>query len=165
MTTKIDWVKIMEENREAIEEKILQAKKETFETMSGWHVDVEMNEQGEVWTGDMMSTGSQSMSSYKGETFIITSVKSWRTECNLDVEQEMKYNDNQKYFNEYKTQQEEDIINESAYDFMYENYPEILKQWEEEQEEAEKDEEINELDTGEILDRAIEEERAYHQFD
>lgn len=156
---------LKEDNREAIEEKILEAKKETNGTMQGWHVDVEIDENGKVWTGDLFSVGSQSMSSWKGETFIVCNSKSWNAEGSLNVEQEMKYNDNQKYLTEYQKQKEEGEINESAYDFMSENYPEILEQWEDENEEAEEDWIMSEFDPSEILDQAIEDERAYRQYE
>ena len=48
---------------------------------------------------------------------------------------------------------------------MSENYPEILEQWEDENEEAEEDWIMSEFDPSEILDQAIEDERAYRQYE
>lgn len=154
---KINWVKVMEDNRDAIEETIREAKKETYETMQGWHVDVEIDKNGKAWTGDLLSTGSQSMSSYNGETFIVCGIQSWEVDCN--EQEDIKYDE--KLNAEYLAQKDDEDGYEYAWEFMENKYPEIRKQW---QQDA-IDFEISEFDPRELLDRAIENERAYRQYE
>ena len=156
MSNKINWVKIMEDNRDKIEETIREAKKETYGTMQGWHVDVEMDEDGEVWTSGLASHGSQSMSGWEGKTYIVCSIESWNIE--LDEDEEIKHDE--KLYAEYLAQKEDENGYEYAYEFMRKKYPDVLQEW---QENA-KDYELSEFDPSELLDRAIEDERVYHQF-
>ena len=154
---KINWAEIMEQNRETIEETIQQAKRETFGTMQGWHVDIEINKKGESWTTELFSTGSQSMSSWKGETFIVTHINSWNIE--IDELEEIKHDE--KLYTEFLSQKEDDDGYYYAYEFMREKYPEVLQEWKNEI----RDYEDSEFDAGEILDRVIEEYEAYRRYD
>lgn len=154
MTNKINWAKIMEDNRDAIEEKIQQAKAETFETMQGWHVDIEIDESGDVWTTELFSHGSQSMSSYKGETFIVCSIGSWTVE--LDEAEEIKHDE--KLYAEYLTQKDTDDGYYTTSEFMNAKYPDTLEEWVNDA----KNFELSEFNPSEYLDRAIEDERAYN---
>jgi len=156
MKNKINWVKVMEDNREAIEDAIKLAKAESYNTMQGWHVDVEINEQGEAWTGGLASQGSQSMSSYNGETFIVTHVESWQVEIN---ELESIRND-KKLYSEYKAQMDNDDGYDSAWEFMKNVNPDIRQEWLENAKEFE----IDEFDAGELLNRVIEDEREYSKY-
>lgn len=154
MTKKINWVKIMEDNRETIEEKIRQAKEETYNTMQGWHVDVEIDEDGKAWTSDLMSTGSQSISSWNGETFIICSISSWTVEP--DIIECMK---NEGIYEEFSAQKDNEDGYYSEWDFLQAKYPGKIEEWEK----AEKEWELQEFDSGEVLDRAIEEYQLYNR--
>lgn len=154
--TKINWVKIMEDNRESIEDAIKLAKEETFNTMQGWHVDVEINQQGEVWTGGLASVGSQSMSSYKGETHIVTHISSWTVESNES--EDIKYHE--ELYKEFQAQQEDENGYEYAWEFMENKYPDIRQEWNNDA----RDFEIDEFDAGEILDRVIEDEKEYSRY-
>ena len=156
MSNKINWVKIMEDNRDKIEETIREAKKETYGTMQGWHVDVEMDEDGEVWTRGLASQGSQSMSSWKGETYIICSIHSWEVE--LDEDEEIKHDE--KLYVEFLAQKDTDDGSERAIDFMYAKYPEVLQEWQNDV----KDYELSEFDPSEYLDRAIDDEKEYSKY-
>lgn len=155
MAKNTNWVEIMEQNRDSIEKTIREAKKETYGTMQGWHVDVEINEKGESWTTELFSSGSQTMSSWNGETFIVCSIQSWDIDSEeMDLKQELKYHDNKKYITEYEAQDEYS----TPHEFMSELYPEVLKEIEDEWIINAKDYELNEFDPSEILDRAIQEE-------
>jgi hypothetical protein len=150
MSNNINWVKIMEANRETIEETIKQAKRETFGTMQGWHVDIEINEKGEAWTTELFSTGSQSISSWKGETFIVCSIKSWEPELNFyesiiwEPEIEAEY--------EKQKNTDEGIYNLG--NWLYSVHPEVIEEWENDEKEGE----LAEFDPSVLLDRAIEDE-------
>jgi len=157
MTEKINWVKVMEDNSEAIVDTIKLAKEEAYGCMQGWHIDVEINEDGKVWTSGLNSHGSQSMSSWKGETLIVCHVNSWEVDTN--EAEDIKYSP--EIYAEYLAQQEAEDGYDSAWEFMENKYPEIRQQW---QKDA-RNFEISEFDAGELLDRAIEGQRAYHQFD
>lgn len=157
MSNKINWVKIMEDNREAIEEKIKQAKEETYNTMQGWHVDVEINDSGEAWTTELFSTGSQSMSSWKGETFIVTSIKSWEPELNFYESIIWK----PEIEAEYEKQKNTDEGIYDLGDWLYSVHPEIIEEWENDEKEGE----LAKFNAEALLDRVIEEERAFHQYD
>ena len=104
MSNKINWSELMEANRDKIEETIREAKKETYGTMQGWHVDVEMDEDGEVWTSGLASQGSQSMSSYNGETFIVCYIESWEVDTNES--EDIKHHE--KLYAEYLAQKEDE---------------------------------------------------------
>ena len=156
MSNKINWVKIMEDNRDKIEETIREAKKETYGTMQGWHVDVEMDEDGEVWTSGLASQGSQSMSSWEGKTYVICSIESWNIE--IDESEDIKYNE--KLYAEFQAQKEDENGYEYVYEFMREKYPDILQEW---QNDA-KDYELSEFDPSEYLDRAMEDEKEYSKY-
>jgi len=151
MFEKINWVKIMEDNRESIEETIREAKKETYNTMQGWHYDVEINEKGESWTSGPHSN-SQSMSSYKGETYIVCSLKSWSADY-YDVRDYIRYD--KELNDEFLVQKENEDGYDSEYEFIENIHPEKLDEWTEDEKEAE----LSEFDPSELLDRAIQEEK------
>jgi len=156
MSNKINWVKVMEDNREKIEDAIKLAKEESYGTMQGWHVDVEMDESGEVWTSGLASQGSQSMSSFNGETFIVCHIESWEVDTNES--EDIKYH--KELYAEYLAQKEDEDGYEYAWEFMENKYPEIRKEW---QNDA-KQYELDEFDPSEYLDRAIEDEKEYSKY-
>ena len=155
--SKINWSEIMEANRDSIIEKMVQAKKESQGCMSGWSVDVEIDENGECWVGGLLSQGSQSMSSWNGETFVVESVKSWDVEIN--EEEDIKSEPG--IYAEYLAQREEDDGHEYAYQFMSDKYPEKIVEWVKVAIEYEIDAYAEEAYR--ILDRRIEEEKEYYQ--
>jgi len=154
----INWVKVMEDNRDSIEETIKDAKSETYGTMQGWHVDVEINENGKSWTSELFSSGSQSMSSWKKETFIVCSIKSWDADY-YDVRDYIRHD--KELNDKYLAQKEDENGYDSEYEFVANVHPEKLEEWTKDEKEAE----LQEFDPSELLDIAIENERAYHQFD
>lgn len=156
--SKINWSKIMEDNKNKIIEKFIQAKRETKGCMQGWHVDIEMDETGDVWVTGLMSTGSQSMSSYKGETFIVGEVKSWEVE--LNESESIKYEEGINA--EFEAQQEDENGYEYAYEFMAEKHPNILKEWEDNATEYEIDAFGDVIDG--FVDRKITEEKEYEKY-
>ena len=162
MSNNINWVKIMEDNREVIEEKIREAKEEAYKGMQGWHVDIEIDESGEAWITGLMSTGSQSISSWKEETFIVCSIKSWEVE--FDDEEELRYSD-EKIYAKFLTQKNNEDGHERAIDFMYAGYPELLEELQKQWEDECKNWAISEFDASEILDRVIDDEGLFHQYD
>ena len=156
MSNKINWSELMEANRDKIEETIREAKKETYGTMQGWRVDVEMDEDGEVWTSGLASQGSQSMSSYNGETFIVCSIESWEVDTNES--EDIKYH--KELYAEYLAQKEDEDGYEYAWEFMENKYPEIRKEW---QNDA-KQYELDEFDPSKYLDRTMEDEKEYSEY-
>ena len=65
------WSELMEENKDDIMQNMVDAFKQAEGGMSGWHVGVEIDQAGNIWTTGILSQGSQSESSWKGETFIV----------------------------------------------------------------------------------------------
>ena len=127
------WSKLMEENREVIVEKMVEAFKEAEGGMSGWSIGVEMDQDGDVWTTGLMSQGSQSESSWKGETTIIDNIGSW----NLDYDEmellKAKLPDFQDLYDEFeqhKIDEDDEWISLSS--FMSERYPNTLNEWNDE---------------------------------
>lgn len=153
--SKINWAEVMEANRDTIIEKMVQAKKETEGTMQGWGVDVEIDENGDCWVSGLLSQNSQSMSSYKGETFIVATVKSWE----VDVNEEEAIKTEPEMLKEYLAQQNEDGGHEYAYQFMAEKYPEKVEEWRTDTIEYEVDAYAEEADR--LLDQRIEDEKLY----
>jgi hypothetical protein len=146
------WSEILRDNSEAILNMMVQAKGETEGTMQGWHIDVEMNEKGEVWTTELFSVGSQSMSSWKGETFIVCSVQSWIAEVN-ESENIRHYKE---LFDEYLAQEEAEDGYDTEWEFMQEKHPDILEEWKKDMIEYEIEAYKEEADY--ILDNIIEEQ-------
>jgi len=155
--SEINWVKVMEDNRDTIEETIREAKKEACGCMQGWHIDVEIDENGKSWTTELFSHGSQSMSSWKGETFIVCSIKSWEIE--LDESDEITHDE--KLYPEFLSQKDDEDGYYSASDFMRTKYPDTLEKWRKDI----GDFELSEFDPSELLDIAIENEENFHRYD
>ena len=95
------------------------------------------------------------MSSYKGETFIVCSIKSWTTDY-FDARDYIRYDKDLN--NEFLAQKENEDGYDSEYEFIENIHPEKLDEWTE----CEKDAEISEFDPSELLDIAIENEKAYN---
>lgn len=142
---KINWLPIMESKREEIELAIKQAKRDAEHTMQGWYVDVEIDE-NDVWAGGLKSQGSQSMSSWEGKSYVITSIKTWQVE----IEESQIIENHKELYEEFEAQREDGF--ECAYEFMQEKYPEIREEWINEAREYE----IDEFNAYDILEEAIE---------
>jgi hypothetical protein len=140
-----NWALLIEEKKDEIVEKIQQAIRSTEGTMSGWHVDIEMDH-NEVWVTGLMSCGCRSMDAYNGKTVIIHSVKSWKVE--FDVMEVLKNHD--VLYNEFLSQKEDDY--EYAHDFMKNNHSDLYDEWFNEY----IDEEICNYDYDYYIDLAIE---------
>lgn len=149
MKNTINWAEVMRDNSDAIEEVIRQAKKETYGTMQGWHVDVEINEKGEAWTTELFSHGSMTMSAWKGETFAVCSIGSWTVD--YDLHEAVKWD--KEVHEHYLAQKDDEDGEDDLYYFLEKFYPEKLEEYDE----NEKDAEISEFDPGEYLDIAIRE--------
>jgi hypothetical protein len=134
MSKKINWVKIMQDNRDKILEAFMQAKKETNGSMQGWHVDVEMDQDGNVWVTGLMSNG-QSISSWNGETFIVGSVDSW----NIEIDEAQWIENEEELKQEFEEQKDSEFGYKYPWQFMKEKHPDILQEWREEAEEYEID--------------------------
>lgn len=145
------WKELIEENRDKILEQLELAKKEAFNCMQGWHIDVEMDSTGDVWTGGLASQGSQSMSSFNSETHVIASIGTWTLDdMNIDEDEIIKHPMHEKLNSEFKAQKEDGY--EYAWEFMQEKYPDIKSQWEQEA----IDFEIEETDYSMMIDDDIE---------
>jgi hypothetical protein len=154
MGKRINWAKIIEENREKILEKMIEGKKEAYSSCQGWHLDVEMDAEGNVWTTDLLSHGSQSMSSWKGETLVVCSIGTW----DVDLDHDDYVKNDELLSSEYeaaKAAVEAEGGYLSAYDFVQETCPEKEAEWE--QEERDWVIEAFEMDDADrILDESIE---------
>ena len=121
-----EWSELMQEKSELIVEKMVEAFKEAEGGMSGWHVGVEMDEDGDVWTTGIMSEGSQSESSWKGETTVIDWIKAWELEYDeLDMLTFPENKEIQATFEQAKLDDEDLYFR----DWMSDNYPDKLKEW------------------------------------
>jgi len=126
------WSELMEENREAIVEKMVEAFKEAEGGMSGWQNGVEMDQDGEVWTTGIMSQGSQLESSFNGRTFIVDWIKTWEADYSTD---ELRDADELKeQYTEYEKTIEDAEKNDeypefdSFFDFLNDRYFELYKE-------------------------------------
>lgn len=145
----------MEAKRDEIEKAIKQAKKESEGCMQGWHVDVEIDE-ADVWVTGLMSCGSQSGSSFNGESYIVTSVNSWKPE----IDEGELITTEPAIYAEYLAQKDHNDGYESACEFMEKKYPAKLEEWKDEAIEFE----VDETDVSEILDYAIEQAQNYYDM-
>ena len=126
------WSELMEENRETIVEKMVDAFKEAESGMSGWHNGIEMDQDGDVWTTGIMSQGSQSESSFNGRTFIIDWIDTWEADYSTD---ELRDADELKaQYAEYEKMIEDAEKNDaypefgSFFDFLNEKYFELYQE-------------------------------------
>jgi hypothetical protein len=89
--SKIKWSEIIEAKRDEIEEKCREAYKDSINTngsLSGWSFGVEIDET-DVWSFGPTSQGSQSMSSFNGESHVVASFgcsSIW--DCGFDMAKE-----------------------------------------------------------------------------
>ena len=127
------WSELMEENKDVIVKKMVEAYEKAESNMSGWHFDIEMDQDGDVWTSGLLSRGSQSQSSWEGKTFIVVSIDTWV----FDYDEMQTLNNNlpecndiYEAFEQHKIDQDDEYA--SFRDFMNENYPEKLWQWDDE---------------------------------
>ena len=119
------WSELMEENREAIVEKMVDAFKDAEGGMSGWFTGVEMDQDGEVWTTGTMSQGSQSQSSWEGKTFVVTSIPSWSVDVpSFEVEGMKQLTELRKEYDEIAN--DDDFIYTSFYEWLADEYQEQL---------------------------------------
>ncbi len=153
MTEGINWAKIMEENKEKIMEKIIECNtEEALGGLQGWHYDIEMDPQGDVWIAGPFSNG-QSMSSWKGETYVICSIRTWELEIDhahwIDTagDEEMKA----------KYEKKRDEEGYDAFSFLDEFYPEKIKEWEKEEVEWLREDVYREAEM--LFDQAVENEK------
>jgi len=126
------WSELMKENREKIADKMVEAFKEAEGGMSGWHVGVEMDQDGGVWTTGTLSQGTQSESSWKGETTIIDWIGTWNADYSTD---ELKDAEELKeQYAEYEQLRDDEEKGDeypefdSFYDFLNDRYFELLQE-------------------------------------
>lgn len=110
----------MEKNYEAIVEAMVQAYEMAEGGMSGWTYAVEMNQNGDVWASGPFSQGSQSQSSWLGETIIIKHIGSWDVEVeSAEVE---NHADLQEMRKEYEEIDNLDEIDMTFYEWLSEHH-------------------------------------------
>ena len=156
--SKILWSEIMEANRAAIIEKMLEAYRDACHPMSGWHTGVEMNEDGEVWATGLASQGSQSMSSWNGETFVVKEYQTWEPE--LDFES-MILGDTDEFVALYKKAIADKDVWNSHRIWLKEYYPAKITEYEQMLEDAEVDAYAETVE--DVLDEIIRENRMMEQ--
>lgn len=151
--TSADWLRIIKENRDEIEERIEEAKREACrENMHGWRYDVEIDESGDVWVSGPYSNG-MSYSAWEGTSYVVASIDCWDLDMDvyvyLDAEKEL--------------QKEYELINKdlekknewtlTPWEFVNEYHPEKLEEWEE----MEMEWVMEEFDPTELLNQTIKE--------
>lgn len=80
------WSEVIEQYRDIIGEKMMDAKRDTFNAMSGWHVAVEITKDGVVYCTELMSQNSFTRSSYEGSAYTVYKVQSWDVDELIDDE-------------------------------------------------------------------------------
>lgn len=117
---KVKWSEIIRDNIDSIKEAAVEAyKRAAYCDLSGWHYDVEIDQNGDVSVCGPLSQGSQSGESWNGDSCIVVRVQQWTPE--LNEREEMGGAD---YMYEF-----ENSDYTSEYEFMSDKYPEVLKKW------------------------------------
>jgi len=122
------WSEIMKENKEEILVKMVDAFKEAEGGMSGWHIGIEIDQDGDVWTTGILSSGSQSVESWEGKTTIVTWINTWNVD--YDDRDFLSDPDNaylEAEFDDYKKVTDDELL--PFEDFMMTEHPEILEVW------------------------------------
>jgi len=118
------------EKQEEIKDKILKAYEEAEGLWESWRVDIQIDDNGEVWITGALSQGSQTMSSWKGESHVVASVHGWEVGGNnydYDFKEDIKYQDNyDEIVAKFKEAEEKDEAWD-LYEFVQENYPEVIE--------------------------------------
>jgi hypothetical protein len=118
MATK--WSKIIRDNIDSIKEAAVKAyKKAAYCDLSGWHYDIEIDQNGDVSVCGPLSQGSQSGESWNGDSCIVVRVRQWTPELN-----ERECMEGTDYKDEYRNSDYS-----SEYEFMSEKYPDVLAEW------------------------------------
>jgi hypothetical protein len=114
------WSKIIRDNIDSIKEAAVEAyKRAAYCDLSGWHYDIEIDQNGDVSVCGPLSQGSQSGESWNGDSRIVVSVNQWTPE--FDVKEEIEGTE---YMEEF-----EDSEYLSEHEFMSEVYPDVLEGW------------------------------------
>jgi len=124
---KVKWSEIIRDNWDAIKEKAVEAyKRAAYCDLSGWHYDIEIDQNGDVSACGPLSQGSQSGESWNGDSYVVIRIKTWQPE-NDDYMGCMANSDNN-YGTSYI---EEFEASDYDYDweFMGEKYPDKVKEW------------------------------------
>lgn len=122
--------KMVMDNYEEIRETILAAMKD-MEGYSGFKSDVELDlETGKAHYTSALTSNSQSMESWKGETLVIARVKGWEVGAegfDYDFDETVKLEDNYEELQaEYEKEEEEGNFFDIQ-SFVEEKYPEIIE--------------------------------------
>lgn len=155
------WSEILEENKDDIMQKMVDAFKKAEAGMSGWHVGVEIDQAGNIWTTGILSQGSQSESSWKGETFIVDWISTW----NVDYEEENFLDDaDYAYLKEEFEQHKKDTDDEYLIlrEWMINNHSDILENWDRIAKEVEVDGYYDNVQ--DKLDQIIENQKEYESY-
>lgn len=114
------WSEIIRDNWDSIKEAAVEAyKRAAYCDLSGWHYDVEIDQNGDVSVCGPLSQGSHSGESWNGDSCIVVRVQQWTPELN-----ERECMEGTDYMDEY-----ENSDYTSEYEFMSEKYPEVLEEW------------------------------------
>ena len=118
------------ENQDKIKDEILKAYEEAEDLWESWRIDIQIDDNGEVWATGALSQGSQTMSSWKGETHVVASVHGWQVGGNnydYDFKEDIKYQDNyDKIIADFEEAEEKDEAWD-LYEFVQVNYPEVIE--------------------------------------
>lgn len=118
---KIRWSKIIRDNWGKIKYAAVEAyKRAAYCDLSGWHYDVEIDQNGDVSVCGPLSPGSQSGESWNGDSCIVVRVRQWtpelnERECMMVTPSIMDEFENSGYTSEHE--------------FMSEVYPDVLEEW------------------------------------
>lgn len=126
---KQELLNLINENYDAIKDKIIEAYKETDRTdLSGWHVEINISSEGNVWTSGLLSQNSWT----QGDFETITTVHTWDSLEQFNLTESIKSHD--RYGEIVKAcetalqEDFDDISNRDFYDFIKVNYLEVVEE-------------------------------------
>jgi hypothetical protein len=109
----IKWSEIIESNREALEDQLLETIKDMYNVNSSHYIDIEINQEGRIFKAYFVNNG-QTMESYKGETCIVAKIFGWIPDYDENLEELMEHKDI--YSKEYWDNCKDEILNKAIFE-------------------------------------------------
>jgi len=121
----------LENNEDAVIEKIVEAMKEAEGFDSSWRTDLLIDDDLEPWTTGMMGQNSFSSSVYDGDAFVVASGEGWSVGSDgydYDFDETLECQENYKEIKAAFDNQDEDSddYEYNFYDFVKKNYSEVI---------------------------------------
>jgi hypothetical protein len=117
------FLELIKEKRDEIDDKIKEAYKKANSLQSGMFYTVEVYEDGDVQINGAFTSGTITMSSYEGRSYVIKKLNGWEVD-GLDYEQELLQSD-EKLYAEFLSS---DYKREGAYSFLYNKHSKKLEE-------------------------------------